>query len=1231
VAGCAERLGDIDKTDPRPRLQKDALQGDWYYRQMITDIEAVASEAHDGIIGYASSLRRVRWDITRDWLLAISLEEVKPGANDVGENRPLEEVIVARYPITQHYDVRREYDAQTGEENNVVYEDTSSRKWYEREYIQVNWAANEAVNFLDLTAYWPEGSQMLERSAADDDSKYLLDISPDHINVTTDEHITTLVPGQWGYEDVATSKYTIFTSALRVAGRPAYQPLDYPSVVKKRDANGDLVVENGDVQTVDVFERYGFFQTVRQNYDRFDGEVWNTRDYFIERYNLWEDTFNADGSVKPVQERKLKPILYFLAEDYPAEMVPAAHQIGIIWNEAFRKALKDVGYPVTDETVAFAVCDNPVTASSSKACMTAGAGLKLFGDLRYNFLKLARPKGTVNPLGFGPNSPDPATGEAINGWAVTYYAGLNNYSKYALDMVKMFNGEVDEQSIEWLDGDYFEGMQQSFEMDPDSFAASRERAQAIDEMRWSAARNPEMQQDIRALAKKLNHGVEGHSLTDLIAQRDAHGQLAAFGDSERDEFEGFLPSVLRPEHDGGAMDAFRGNPARTAIDKLVAQEKWLRKMSDNCVYVQEFADPTIAYLARRVAQQYPYPAQNAPNRDALVAEIDKKILVALRDAIYIAVQLHEVGHNLGLRHNFAGSSDMLNYIQPGVSSLHVSPEVFAGSANQVNEGFWTIATQDGDRDDRLEYQYSSIMDYGASFMASDIHGVGAYDISALRFGYLGYLEAFSGKHPEAAMYDSIQGGAQTWGQVRAAQFEARKNVTYVPWDAQGIGTRKVSVMGGQYEIPLEVIKSGTQELFVNRHKFCTDTWADFWYLDCSRWDVGMDDFEVNELYRERAQEAYWFTNYRRGKVQGGWGFYWGLIDSLWQRYFFFATRAGILASYYNEAYGWTTTDWLREYQFPIHQVAAMAMNDLIGVLMTPDTGNYGWSTEDGEPFLTKVSDGPVEITNHDGAHPRYSEYQQTKDEEWHVSRYGYFNNKLAALLALTIGIGGTNLEHIVVTDQLSGFGSLSLAAAFPGESADVLKSLVLGTPSRYSALPMRGQAVAGSGTVQYVMPSNRMYYDLGLATESEFIADEEDAVRGNYPTWDALPKVDHSPTGYEFQYSYLFYSWFLPSVLDSSWTRYLRINKQGDLFSIDWADPARVVTWEDEGTGIVWEAYDYDDVPRVDGTLVDPSIGATYLTYVKDALDNAEDDATRVNLLGYFRYQLDFMYNFQSL
>ena len=56
----------------------------------------------------------------------------------------------AMFRIQSHFDIRRAYNPPTGEELNVVEENTIDRPWYEREYMRVDWSQEPGHRRLRL-------------------------------------------------------------------------------------------------------------------------------------------------------------------------------------------------------------------------------------------------------------------------------------------------------------------------------------------------------------------------------------------------------------------------------------------------------------------------------------------------------------------------------------------------------------------------------------------------------------------------------------------------------------------------------------------------------------------------------------------------------------------------------------------------------------------------------------------------------------------------------------------------------------------------------------------------------------------------------------------------------------------------------------------------------------------------------------------------------------------------
>lgn len=91
---------------------------------------------------WASSVARIKWEITEDLLVARLTYERIQDSDHFGSRTSKLGQIVAAYRIMNHFDIRRGYNPSTGEELNVVEENASDRPWYEREYFRVDWSLN---------------------------------------------------------------------------------------------------------------------------------------------------------------------------------------------------------------------------------------------------------------------------------------------------------------------------------------------------------------------------------------------------------------------------------------------------------------------------------------------------------------------------------------------------------------------------------------------------------------------------------------------------------------------------------------------------------------------------------------------------------------------------------------------------------------------------------------------------------------------------------------------------------------------------------------------------------------------------------------------------------------------------------------------------------------------------------------------------------------------------------
>src|SRR6185369_16257954 len=71
-------------------------------------------------------------------------------ADGHGAQRTNTGVVVAAFAIRSHFDIRRAYNPQTGEQENIIEENTSDRPWFQRAYFRVDWSANLVTDNYDF-------------------------------------------------------------------------------------------------------------------------------------------------------------------------------------------------------------------------------------------------------------------------------------------------------------------------------------------------------------------------------------------------------------------------------------------------------------------------------------------------------------------------------------------------------------------------------------------------------------------------------------------------------------------------------------------------------------------------------------------------------------------------------------------------------------------------------------------------------------------------------------------------------------------------------------------------------------------------------------------------------------------------------------------------------------------------------------------------------------------------
>ena len=496
TTGCAGEQSPIVQVQTN-YIKKSDLVGDdlknpteWYLRTTVIDVRRTNPFAFPGM---QDDLRRIRWDIQENYLIARRSYEVVSGSDGKGAvPKTNDGIIVAMYPIQKQFDIRRDYDTATGEERNILVENDVDRKWYDRDYIRVDWSQN-LVSDPDFESLWyPKifGEMTVlpvqyYESDPNSPNRPVMDSSNGYFDVTSKfvvqsesfQGLYYKIPACWIYNllsgsdttDCNDQEITVRTSYMKVADR------DYEAA----ESSGDK------------FTMFGTFNKDRYGYDRGYGVTDTNFHQFMSRHNIWqkshtatacgvpnsskadEDTkcssalagsscdLNAGKCTLPYQQRTIRTVPYFLDSTMPADLETANAALLGEWNDAMKVTVATTretecraagggdechtkhfdGDTPKVEAQVVVMCHNPVKAGDDVSCGQAGTVARQ-GDLRFNLIGWIDSALAAAPLGYGPDGSDPLTGEVVQATAYIYGASLDSYAAMTRDLVAIANGDL---------------------------------------------------------------------------------------------------------------------------------------------------------------------------------------------------------------------------------------------------------------------------------------------------------------------------------------------------------------------------------------------------------------------------------------------------------------------------------------------------------------------------------------------------------------------------------------------------------------------------------------------------------------------------------------------------------------------------------------------------------------------------------------------------------------------
>jgi hypothetical protein len=575
------------------------------------------------------------------------------------------------------------------------------------------------------------------------------------------------------------------------------------------------------------------------------------------------------------------------------------------------------------------------------ACMSAHRVRP--GDLRYHQINVIEEPQTPSPWGIYTDSEDPLTGETIAA-SINVWSWVNDFwAQSVVDQMRLIKGELDVSDI--TEGQYVKNWAQAAQnAHRGHFHGQLERSDAEAKVQDFTQHEGEipspdsMPSEARAFAKELRK-----ELTHVHATMDAPSEIEAIIIARANQAAGseFEAELMTP-----MMQEFHGMSGLPLTEPLLAQTSAIRggnpmmlrrlehlkevALAERGACIRHQAPAPMALTSLASAMEEKFGAFNPDDDQSVQLERAEKIRKYISGRAHTAVIMHEMGHSVGLRHNFVSSSDPFNY-RPQYWQLRTKngsvsnfcDELSSDGEDCIGPRYHDPMTQQEQDNLQHMFMHSSVMDY-AGEITQDFMGLGAYDFAAARMFYGDTVAVYKdddlsandgnrfGLFNKMDNFGGILGFSWNTGDEFGNHYSKLQDTyelikdcgpvdidSYKPqyWDEEKNGKWHPTLDGQIVAVDGEYSRCKTRKVTykpwtalaqptLNQsgggyrggpavteddeirvpYGFGTDSWADTGNLSVFRHDNGADAYELFEFLIAKQEVDHIFTNYRRERT-----------------------------------------------------------------------------------------------------------------------------------------------------------------------------------------------------------------------------------------------------------------------------------------------------------------------------------------------------------------------------